>query len=88
MGSLPVPFSSRIKIIKKEDGSFEIDTLEFMQELNNHLQSIYQEASSGWIVTNKTEDRTLDCDCDDTAVLGDVLGTLINDLIEKGVLSS
>lgn len=88
MGSLSVPFSSRIKVIKKEDGSFEINTIEFIQELNNHLQSIYQEASTGWAVTNKTEDRTLDSDCDDALVLGDVLGTLIDDLIKKGILSS
>ena len=88
MGSLLVPFSSTIKVIKKEDGSFEIDTIEFMQELNNHLQGIYQEASAGWAVTNKTDDRTLDCDCDDTAVLGDVLGTLIDDLIGKGIIES
>jgi len=88
MGSLSVPFSSRIKVIKKEDGSFEIDTIEFMQELNNHLQNIYQEASTGWVVTNKTVDRTLDCDSDDPLVVGDVLGTLIDDLIGKGIIES
>jgi len=74
MGSLKAP-------IRKDSPTFE-------QELNEILQELSEEASSGWAVTNKTIDRTLDCDCDDTAVLGDVLGTLIDDLIKKGILSS
>lgn len=38
-----------------------------------------------WTVTDWTEDLSLDCDSDD-ADLGDVLGTLIKQLIQKGVL--
>jgi len=44
--------------------------------------------STGWEITNKTEDRTLDCDGGDIAVVSDVLGTLIDDLKTKGILSA
>ena len=89
MVSLPAPIQpDSIKLIKDVNGEYKIDAIQFIHELNIHLQRIYDEASSGWVVTNKTEDRTLDCDCDDTAVLGDVLGTLIDDLITKETLES
>jgi hypothetical protein len=39
-----------------------------------------------WAVTDWTEDLTLDCNTDD-ADLGDVLGTLIRQLIQKGIIS-
>lgn len=39
-----------------------------------------------WTVTDWTEDLTLDCNTDD-ADLGDVLGTLIKQLIQKGILT-
>ena len=42
---------------------------------------------TGWSVTNKSTDRTIDCD-GLIAVLGDGLGTLIDDLIAKGILSA
>lgn len=45
-------------------------------------------AQTGWAVTNKTTDRTLDCNVGDTLVTSDVLGTLIDDLIAKGILSA
>jgi len=44
-------------------------------------------AQTGWVVTNKTIDRTIDCD-GLIAVLGDGLGTLIDDLIAKGIIST
>ena len=44
--------------------------------------------NSGWAVTNKTEDKTLDCNVNDTLVTSDVLGTLIDTLISMGVLSA
>jgi len=88
MGTLKAPLWPKIKVKKKDNGDIEIDATEFVQELNDNLRRIFEEASSGWAVTNKTADRTLDCDCDDTAVLGDVLGTLIDDLIGKGILES
>lgn len=42
-------------------------------------------AVSSWTVTDWTEDLTLDCNTDD-ADLGDVLGTLIKQLIQLGIL--
>ena len=38
-----------------------------------------------WTVTDWTEDLSMDCDTDD-ANLGDNLGTLIKQLIDKGIL--
>ena len=40
---------------------------------------------TGWAVTNIDLDRTIDCN-GLIAVLGDGLGTLISDLIDKGIL--
>jgi len=74
MGSLKAP-------IRKDSSTFE-------QELNDVIRELGEEASSGWAVTNKTVDRTLNCDGNDPLILGDVLGTLIDDLIKKGILSS
>ena len=41
---------------------------------------------SVFVVTDWTEDLALDCDSDD-ADLGDVLGTVIKELIQKGILN-
>lgn len=43
------------------------------------------QSTSSWTVTDQTDDYTLDCDSDD-ADLGDVLGTLIKELIQRGVI--
>ena len=43
---------------------------------------------TGWAITNKTEDKTLDCNVNDTLVTSDVLGTLIDTLISIGLLSA
>jgi hypothetical protein len=43
------------------------------------------EATDAWTVTDWTEDLTLDCNTDD-ADLGDVVGTLIKQLIQLGIL--
>ncbi len=43
------------------------------------------DAVGAWAVTDWTEDLTLDCNTDD-ADLGDVVGTLIKQLIQKGIL--
>lgn len=45
-------------------------------------------AQTGWAVTNKSSDRTLDCNVNNTLVTSDVLGTLIDDLIAKGIISA
>lgn len=43
------------------------------------------QAGPAFTVTDWTQDVTLDCDSDD-ADLGDVLGTVIKQLIDKGIL--
>ena len=43
---------------------------------------------TGWAITNKTEDKTLNCNVGDTLVTSDVLGTLIDVLIAMGILSA
>ena len=89
MARLRAPIDAGLKIVRDDrTGDYSIDATEFIENLKRILEELFQEASSGWTVTNKTEDRTLDCDCDDTAVLGDVLGTLIDDLISKGIIES
>lgn len=40
-----------------------------------------------YAVTNITLDRALDCNANSDLATADVLGTLINDLIEAGVIS-
>jgi len=44
-------------------------------------------AQTGWAVTNKTPDRTINAD-GAVAEIGDGLATLIDDLIAKGILSA
>ena len=44
--------------------------------------------NTGWAITNKTEDKTLDCNVNDTLVTSDILGTLIDVLIGMGILSA
>jgi len=43
-------------------------------------------AQTGWALTNHSSDRTIDCDV--LAEVGDGLGTLILDLIAKGIISA
>ena len=38
-------------------------------------------------VTNRVVDRALDCNANDDLATADVLGTLIEDLIEAGIIS-
>lgn len=40
-----------------------------------------------YAVTNITTDRALNCNANDDLATADVLGTLISDLIERGVIS-
>jgi hypothetical protein len=44
-------------------------------------------SSSVYTMTNVTTDRTLDANSTSTAELADVLGTLITDLKERGIVS-
>ena len=45
-------------------------------------------AQTGWAITNLTLDRTFDCNGGDIAIVSDVLGQLVTDLIAKGILSA
>lgn len=40
-----------------------------------------------YTVTNNTSDRALNCNANDDLATADVLGTLIGDLIEAGIIS-
>lgn len=55
----------------------------------NQRDILGAQASAGtgaWSVTNRVTDRTIDCN-GAVAVIGDGLGTLIEDLIAMGILS-
>lgn len=43
---------------------------------------------TGWAITNKTSDKTLDCNVGDVNVVADVLGTLVDVLISIGIISA
>lgn len=45
-------------------------------------------AQTGYAITNKSATRAFDCDSADLAVTNDVLGTLIDDLIAKGIIAA
>ena len=42
--------------------------------------------SVSYTVTNWVESRTLDCNANDDLLTADVLGTLIKDLIDQGII--
>ena len=44
-------------------------------------------STAQFAVTNLTEDYDMDCDASADAVICDVLGTLIRELIRKGVIN-
>lgn len=43
---------------------------------------------TGWSTSNSMVDRTLDANVNDTLITSDVLCTLIDDLIAKGIISA
>lgn len=77
----------RIPELKKADTS---DILRWAAELSRILSSIDDQAnrpvSTGWSMTNVTEDRILDADATTLAEVADVLATLINDLKSKKII--
>ena len=56
-----------------------------MTTYSGGVQRDSPQATGVWAVTDWTDDHALDCNTDD-ADLGDVLGTLIKELIDKGIL--
>ena len=61
-------------------GNSDLDI--WLQKLVKHLTLV----SADWTITNKTEDKTLDCDCGDVNIVADVLGTLVDELKDLNVL--
>ena len=58
-----------------------VDQLERIHRLLNRA------ISTGWTLTNVTATRTLDADSTTLAEVADVLGTLIDDMKERGMTS-
>jgi len=60
---------------------------QLVNQLELNLSSTNLAASKDrYTITNVTADRTYDADSTSTAELADVLGTLINDLRERGLI--
>jgi hypothetical protein len=61
-----------------------------MQRMIDDIQNVFDQQARalqvGYQMTNVTKDRVLDADSTSTAELADLLGTLIEDLIDAGVL--
>jgi hypothetical protein len=61
---------------------------QLINQIESNISNINLSASSSvYTMTNVTIDRTLDADSTSTAELADVLGTLITDLKERGIVS-
>jgi|6_EtaG_2_1085325.scaffolds.fasta_scaffold101829_2 hypothetical protein len=61
---------------------------QLINQIESNISNINLSASSSvYTMTNVTADRTLDADSTSTAELADVLGTLITDLKERGIVS-
>jgi hypothetical protein len=58
-----------------------------MAAFNNLIDNAVQPATRTYTITNVSTDRAFDADSTTTAELADVLGTLIADLTEKGIIS-
>jgi hypothetical protein len=59
-----------------------------LRAVEQRLQSLEQVKSTGWVLTNVTTDKTFDANGATIAVTDDVLGTLIQELINAGVLAA
>lgn len=59
-----------------------------LRAVEQRLQSLEQVKSTGWVLSNVTTDKTFDANGATIAVTDDVLGTLIQELINAGVLAA
>lgn len=65
----------------------DVQLKRWMEQVSKRLNELAgPNVSSGWAVTNGTEDKTYDANATTVAELADVLGTLIDTLIAAGVL--
>ena len=61
---------------------------QLINQIESNISNLNLSASSSvYTMTNVTTDRTLDANSTTTAELADVLGTLITDLIYRGIVS-
>ena len=61
---------------------------QLINQIESNISNLNLSASSSvYTMTNVTTDRTLDANSTTTAELADVLGTLITDLKERGIVS-
>jgi hypothetical protein len=61
---------------------------QLINQIESNISNLNLSASSSvYTMTNVTTDRTLDANSTSTAELADVLGTLITDLKERGIVS-
>jgi|TARA_R110000824_G_scaffold352689_1_gene539775 hypothetical protein len=62
----------------------------YMQQLVDRLEQIHRllsrQIGTGWQMTNVTADTVLDADSTSTAELADVLGTLVTQMKDRGLL--
>lgn len=77
-GFFPLPLAEDQYDQRKIQQTFQI--------LADRLDDLERPLDDRYTITNRTEDRVLDCDATSTAELADVLGTLIEDLKSKGVI--
>jgi hypothetical protein len=59
-----------------------------LRAVEQRLQSLEQVKSLGWTLSNVTTTKTFDADGATIATTDDVLGTLIQELIDAGVLAA
>ena len=86
MTSRPAPQSMLLPI--SPDQYDQRMTQQTFVDIERRLEQLEKPANAtAYTITNRTEDRTLDCDSTSTAELADVLGTLIEDLKAKGFLT-
>lgn len=68
----------------------EYDQATFQKAFNaleQRISDLEKERSAGWVVTNNTPNKSLDCTASTLQNVRDILGTLINALKGGGVLS-
>lgn len=58
----------------------------FLKRVNTHLTNI-DGNTTAYTVTNWTADRTMDCNAAADAELADVIGSLVTDLIQAGIIT-
>jgi hypothetical protein len=82
MPSTPLP-------IQDAPAAYDQETMNsILRAVEQRLQSLEQVKSTGWVLSNVTTDKTFDANGATIAVTDDVLGTLIQELIDAGVLAA